>query len=86
MSTSARDDPADLVRETTMDQPRPDVLIHGTAPVPVPRGQSYARWSTADLVAELVGVGGRPVDMYIEYGRRLERGDIKGDSRDGDCE
>jgi hypothetical protein len=82
VSTSARDDLADLVRETSADQPRTDVVIHGTAPVPVPRGHPYARWSNAELVAELVGVGGRPVDMYIELGRRLERGEVKGDGRD----
>jgi hypothetical protein len=52
---------------------------HCTDHAPTRAANPYASWSTQDLVDYLVDVGGRPVGAYIEYGRRKERGDIKGD-------
>jgi hypothetical protein len=60
---------------------RADTLVQDVPAEPTPPKNPYACWTTQDLVDFLVGHGGLPVPAYVEYGRRVERGDITGDGR-----
>jgi hypothetical protein len=85
--TTARDELADLVAGA--GQPSEDRIVLGGGPVSVRRAmlRPYGWMTSADLVADLAATttGAHPA-MLVELGRRLERGEIKGEGRDGGCE
>jgi hypothetical protein len=56
-----------------------EVAVHGVRPVPVPFAARarYAHLTTVQAVRVAIGPGTPPPDVFVELGRRMERGAIR---------
>jgi hypothetical protein len=79
----------EMVRSVSQGSFPHPVVVHGEAPVPIPRTRvTYAEIPTATLVVELVRLSSAPSELFYELGKRAERGDFAGSgatSADGEA-
>jgi hypothetical protein len=88
MVAKTYDEVDEMVRAVSQGSFPHPVVVHGEAPVPIPRVRvTYAEMSTAALVVELVRLSSAPSELFYELGKRAERGDFDatGGSADGDA-